>query len=360
MPPKRKSAPSSTTIPTPKRISTRVRQRPSRPGDDRPNSPTPPVPTDPVALAEYVTSTLEANQRDVAGQLAEFEAALQTNTHQLNDITAFMNEIRQRMDSGMAQVRGDGPSSPVEPMTNPPGNIPTPAPHDILSRWPWVQRSLVENIANGEFDIYDLPKLHRDEYLRNRHIAKSVDSVVHPLSGGRPHIVHAKTKLQSSLRDFETLLSAWMVYVSIRTSYAPERSPGLALWTERVAFQVSLLYEFSTIVNYFVAYFQKHQNSVPEAWFSPDSDLHSDHFGNAAQRAVNSLRSSSVKPSIRPAATRQITPIPITDQVCHSWNRPTGCKIKEQTKKDCLRRHICGKCFVPEHKEFECTKTKSA
>jgi len=346
MPPKRTSAP-STANPVPKRISTRVRHRPGRPGDDRPNSPTPPVPADLAAFAE-----------DVAGQLAEFDAALQTNTHQLNDITAFMNEIRQRMDSGTAQGPGGGPSSVTEPVTNNPGNNPNSAPHDILSRWPWVDRSLIEKIANGEFDIYDLPKLHRDEYLRNRHIAKSVDSVVHPLSGGRPHIVHAKTKLQSSLRDFETLLSAWMVYISIRTSYAPERGPGLALWTERVAFQVSLLYEFPIIVNYFVAYFQKHQNGSPETWFSPDSDLHSDHFGNAAQRAVNSLRSSSVKPSIKAFVPKQITPIPITDQVCHSWNRPTGCKIKEHTKKDCLRRHICGRCFEPEHKEFECTKTK--
>ena len=341
MPPKRKSASSSTTTPAPKRHSTRVRNRPNRPGDDRPSSPTPPVPTDLAAFME-----------DVAGQLAKFDAALQTNTHQLNDITAFMNEIRQRM--------GDRPSSVIVPATNNSGNNPTSAPDDILSRWPWVDRSLIENIANGEFDIYDLPKLYRDEYLRNRHIAKSVDSVVHPLSGGRPHIVHAKTKLQSSLRDFETLLSAWMVYVSIHTSYAPERGPGLALWTERIAFQVSPLYEFTTIVNCFVTYFQKHQNGSPEAWFSPNSDLHSDHFGNAVQRAINSFRSSSVKPSNRPNSSRQIAPIPITDQICHCWNRPTGCKIKEQTKKDCLQCHVCGKCFKPEHKEFECAKTKSA
>lgn len=121
-----------------------------------------------------------------------------------------------------------------------PGNDPLAAQHDILSRWPWVERSLVEDIANGEFDIYDLPKLHRDEYLRNRHIARSVDGIMHPLSGGRPLIVQAKTKLQSSLRDFETLLSAWMIYVSIRTSYTPERGPGLAVWTERIAFHTSL------------------------------------------------------------------------------------------------------------------------
>ena len=106
MPPKRTSAP-STANPAPKRISTRVRHRPGRPGDDRPNSPTPSVPADLAAFTE-----------DVAGQLAEFDAALQTNTHQLNDITVFMNEIQQRMDSGMAQGPGGGPSSVTEPVTN--------------------------------------------------------------------------------------------------------------------------------------------------------------------------------------------------------------------------------------------------
>ena len=316
MPPKRKSAPS---ILSPKRLSSRTQRPTTHPGDDNSN---PPALRDPAALAEYVTTTVEAHQRDVAGQLAEFDAALQTNTHQLNDITALLNDIRRHMNSGIPppDANGDEPNSAAGHVMTPPGNEPPSARQDILSRWPWVDRSLVEDIANGEFDIYDLPKLHRDEYLRNRHIAKSVDGVVHPLSGGRPHIVQAKAKLQSSLKDFETLLSAWMVYISIRTSYSPERGPGLAIWTEHVAFHVTLLYEFTTIVNYIVAYFQKHQNSSPEAWFSVDSELHSDHFGNAVQRAVNSLRSSSVKPYTKVSVPKPIALIPITDQVCHSWN----------------------------------------
>src|SRR5947199_528946 len=43
---------------------------------------------------------------------------------------------------------------------------------DVLSRWPWVDKSTVESIANGEFDINNLPKLHREEEPRNRHTKK--------------------------------------------------------------------------------------------------------------------------------------------------------------------------------------------
>ena len=151
-----------------------------------------------------------------------------------------------------------------------------------------------------------------------------------------------------------------MVYVSIRASYVPERGPGLAIWTELVAFHTTLSYEFTAIVNYVVSYFQKHQNSTPETWFNIDGELHSEHFGNAAQRAINSFHSSSIKPSVaKPGAAPKTPSLPITEQICHSWNRPTGCKIKEQTKRDCLRRHVCGKCLDPGHKEHNCTKIGS-
>jgi len=239
------------------------------------------------------------------------------------------------------------------------GNDPPFVPNGILSRWPWVDLSLAEDISNGKFNIYDLPKLHRDEYLRNRHITKSVDGVVHPLSGGKPHVVQAKTKLQSSLKDFGTFLAAWMVYVSIRSTFEPERGPGLAIWTERVAFLSTLQYEFSSIVSYVIAYFQAHQNSNPEAWFLVDSELHSEHLGNAAQHALISLRSQLAKPLTTVPAYRSIALIPITEQVCKNWNR-SSCKGKEQTLNTCLRRHVCLKCEEPEHKEHRCPKGGSA
>jgi hypothetical protein len=73
-------------------------------------------------------------------------------------------------------------------------------------------------------------------------------------------------------------------------AYVPERGPGLAVWTERLVFYSRLQYEFSAIVNYVIAYFQKHQNSPPEAWFNADTELHTEHLGNSAQRAVIAYR----------------------------------------------------------------------
>ena len=36
----------------------------------------------------------------------------------------------------------------------------TSTPLNVLSRWPWVEKETVEFIANGQFNIDGLPKLH--------------------------------------------------------------------------------------------------------------------------------------------------------------------------------------------------------
>ena len=304
MPPKRKAAPTPTGS-APKRASTRVRQPPRHPGDDSASLPIPPVNHEvPAATAESGAGALEALRREVDGRLTEFDATQQANTQQLNDIATAVNNILQRMDTGLNQPN-DGQLA--EPMATASGNDLPSSSNGILSRWPWVDLSLADDIANGKFDIYDLPKLHRDEYLRNRHIAKSVDGVMHPLSGKRPHIVQAKTKLQSSFKDFQTFLAAWNVYVAIRSTFEPERGPGLVMWTERINKLASLQYEFTIIVNYIIAYFQAHQNRSPETWFHADSELHSDHFGNAAQQAFNTFHSQPVKPSTTAFGSKSIT-----------------------------------------------------
>jgi hypothetical protein len=277
---------------------------------------------------------------------ADFDVAVQTNARQLNEIMTLLENLNQRLDGTVPPpVPGMSPAPPARPK------------HDFLSQWSWVERSMVQDIANGEFDIYDLPRLHRDEYLRNRYIAKSVDGVMHPLSGARPHVVQAKTKLQSSLKDPDTFLSAWLIYISIRMAYVPERGPGLAVWTERLVFYSRLQYEFSAIVNYVIAYF-RHQNSPPEAWFNADTELHTEHLGNSAQRAVIAYRASSpIKTTGNPKPIGSLSSKPIAEQTCHNWNRPTGCKIKEKTGTECLRRHACGKCGNSAHKLFECSSS---
>jgi hypothetical protein len=345
MPPKRKTAATLPAGPAPKRASTRARQPRRRPGDDNAGPPLPPAGRGNSTAPAHPN---EARLDEVEERLAELDTTLQANTQQLNDMATVLNDIRERMDP-------DRPTVPIATLT---GNDPPVVPDGILSRWPWVDRSLAEDISNGNFNIYDLPKLHRDEYLRNKHIAKSVDGVIHPLTGGRPYVVQAKTKLQSSLKDFGTFLSAWMVYVSVRTTFEPERGPGLAIWTERVAFLSTLQYEFASIVSYVIAYFQAHQNNSPEAWFLVDSELHSEHFGNAAQRTLNTIRSQPAKPLIKAPSYRPLTLIPITEEVCRNWNRSSGCKGKDQTPNTCLRRHVCLKCEESGHTEHNCTKRR--
>jgi hypothetical protein len=356
MPPKRKAAANTAAGPGPKRTSTRARRAPTRPGEDSagpPVNPTPDPPaTDPAAAFDLFATTLEEYQQGVAEQLTHFDIANQANSRRLEEIAGLLESINLRLDNSMgrapAAIQGSGNLPPIVQQ----------AQHDVLSRWPWVEQQTVEDIANGEFSIYDLPKLHRDESLRNRYISKSVTGVLHPLSGGAPQIVQNKTKLQASLKDLDTLLSAWLIYASIRTSYAPERGPGLMVWTERVVYFSRLMYEFSAIVNYVIAYFQKHQNSLPDAWFNTDTELHTEHLGNAAQRAVTSARSQSpTKPASKFFSSSEVH---ISEQVCHNWNRPTGCKIKELSGNDCLRRHVCGKCKASGHKQFECGKAKPA
>src|SRR5436309_3201425 len=44
---------------------------------------------------------------------------------------------------------------------------PLAMPQHVLSRWPWVSEDTIKTIALGNFDIDNLPKLHRSDELRN-------------------------------------------------------------------------------------------------------------------------------------------------------------------------------------------------
>ena len=54
---------------------------------------------------------------------------------------------------------------------------------DVLSRWPWLDKSTVESIVNGTFDIYSLPKLYREEHLCFRHTIKSTKDLFMAING---------------------------------------------------------------------------------------------------------------------------------------------------------------------------------
>src|SRR5213596_1132810 len=123
-----------------------------------------------------------------------------------------------------------------------------------------------------------------------------------------------RTKMHAAFKDLPTFLLAWFIYISIRTSYAPERGPALNLWTERVIFYVqSCGYSWSTVLNYVISYYQKHQDSPADAWFSVDPELVANHFAVAQQVP------SSIVPTI-PSPSRKTT-------IYLNWNRVVGCNF---------------------------------
>ena len=220
---------------------------------------------------------------------------------------------------------------------------------NVLGRWSWIDLSTAEAIANGSFDLNSLPKLHREEGLRNRHLAKTVQSYVIPLDGGKPGLVSGRTKMQSAFPDLSTFLSAWLIYISVRTSYNPERGPGLASWTERLVFISQRGYPWSTILDYAIAYYSDHQTSPPAEWFKVDGVLIENHIGISQQKL-------SVQPSNGgPSKTVQPSPlIPKHLQICLNYNRDR-CKNPCPTS----RRHVCAIC-AKEHSATHCPLAKSS
>src|SRR5579859_5016898 len=134
------------------------------------------------------------------------------------------------MDTARLAGRGTPPSLPVfvSPLVA--------APCHILSRWPWVGQDTIDLISLGKFEIDHLPKLHRKDELRNAYLKKSLKGIYQPLEGGPAEVIIGTTKLQSSFKDPTMFFLAWHIYVSIRVSFNPALSAGLANWTERVLY----------------------------------------------------------------------------------------------------------------------------
>ena len=278
---------------------------------------------------QRLETTLEDNQNT-------FRASLQDTFTQIMD----------RLDSMEARP-------PVPTLTDLTNGNPLGMPLDVLSRWPWIEKTTVELIANGEFDLNNLPKLHREEELRNRHTKKVAEGLHFPADGGKPEFVTGRTKMRMAFKDLPTFLSAWLIYVSVRSSYASERGPGLAFWTERVVFHVQNGFAWSAVLNYAIAYFAKHQNSPPDAWYSVDPELVANHFVTARRVApieqAALSRSSRKRPN--PSSSSQG---PITEQTCQNWNRPnSGCNHKDRFGEPCPRKHRCAICLNLAHKAHE-------
>jgi hypothetical protein len=227
------------------------------------------------------------------------------------------------------------------------GITPPPSGDDVLSRWFWLDKSTVEAIDLGNFDINQLPKLQREESARTRYLAKAPDGFRMSLDGSKVELITTRTKLQSVFPTLQRFLSAWQIYISVRTQYHPEYSPGLAFWTERLIYRASI-HPWDSVLNYAIAYFQAHQRDPPAYWFRPDSDLITDTIGSTPSRPTAVLNTPLRYTTSPSKATGGYG-----SNICQNWNR-SKCTVKETTGYDCIRRHVCNTCSKEDHRAPQC------
>jgi hypothetical protein len=304
---------------------------------------------------QAIEDSLKANQ-------VELRATLNDTFGQIMDRLDTM-ETRPSMEQGPGMGIRIAQTAPAQQLDFAQGiNYPPFDPHDVLSRYSWVDKSVVKSIADGEFDIHDLPKLHREEEPRSTFKGKITDGVHFPADGGKPELVTTRTKMQSAFKDLTTFLSAWLIYVSIRTSFAPERGPGLTFWTERLVFYTQEGFPWTPVtLNYAIAYYTAHQNSSPETWYNVNTDreLAINHFA-VARKNPHQGSSSSTTQHRSTSPKKSASSIPIQDQTCANWNRSSGgCTYNEKYGQPCPRKHRCAICLNPAHKAGECPSKSS-
>jgi hypothetical protein len=139
----------------------------------------------------------------------------------------------------------------------PPSSSLTPPamPRHVLSRWHWVSEDTIKSISLGNFDIENLPKLHRPDALRNAYLKRSMKGIYQPLDGGSAEIVVGTSKLHSSFTDSTMFFLAWQIYVSIRAEFKPEMGTRLAYWTEGLQYFIQLNYPWPAILEYIIDYY---------------------------------------------------------------------------------------------------------
>jgi len=122
-------------------------------------------------------------------QLA-IEDSLKTNQIELQaTLNDTFSQITDRLD---ATETRPPPITEQDPGMGAQGiNNPLPDPHYVLSRYFWVDKSVVQSIADGEFDIHD----HQEQEPRAQHNRKIAHGVHFPADGGKPELVTTRTEM---------------------------------------------------------------------------------------------------------------------------------------------------------------------
>ena len=216
------------------------------PGETPPADSVPPIipPSVPTTVQyDLLATRLDSNLQDLRFELRQT----------VNDT---FNQVMERLDTLVAPTPAPAPAptlgstQPVPAVTTIPlvpqpravmafasGNSPDPleaGPHNVLSRWKWVDTATITAIATGRFDITSLPKLFRNESVRTRLATKEVEGWNAPAQGGDIKLIVGRTKFATAFKDLPSFLSAWMIYCSIRSTYSPEHGPALSMWTARI------------------------------------------------------------------------------------------------------------------------------
>lgn len=197
-------------------------------------------------------------------------------------------------------------------------------------------------ISNLNFDIYSLPKLHREEDVHNRHNKATMEGILHPTDGSRPKVITSRTKMHTAFKVPTTFFHAWLMYLPIRTSFTPEYTHGFAFWTAQLLQIVATLYPWHAVLN------------------MPDDILFTTHLVMGAHRLENA--SSTLVPAyhMSTAQVQSCSTTPLSQQICLNWNREVGCSYKDQTGRDCARKYICARCQkMDSHKSYQCTTPKN-
>jgi hypothetical protein len=286
--------------------------------------------------------------RDIVNHLREYEDQFEKLDAMIHNMhSEFQSTFNSAFDQVVARLDALDARRTVKIVENGKKQVVASYP-PIPPHWRWVDNSIVQDIIDGKFKLTTLPQLHRDEKLRSK---PSASDNLHP-----------------AFEDMMIFLRAWMVYASIRSFFSPEKGSALASWTERLLHHHSN-FSWPVILSYAVAYFEKHQNSPPEVWYSDDAELVAKYLVTPPPPSTLPVPplvapAPITAPARRSPPKRKVIPNhvgPIHLQICENWNRRIGgCKIKESVGRDCPRRHVCLHCEKEGHESYKCPLKQQA